>query len=47
LGHAASIATPPASAPAQIMGGGPAQGPKMFFAMSNPVRRNKVPLKYI
>jgi len=47
LGHAASIATPPASAPAQIMGGGPAQGPKMFFAMSNPVRRNKLTLKYI
>ncbi|XP_043946813.1 putative transcription factor capicua isoform X8 [Drosophila biarmipes] len=36
LGHAASIATPPASAPAQIMGGGPSQGQKMFFAMSNP-----------
>ncbi|XP_017113647.1 putative transcription factor capicua isoform X4 [Drosophila elegans] len=36
LGHAASIATPPASAPAQIMGGGPGQGQKMLFAMSNP-----------
>ncbi|KAH8330869.1 hypothetical protein KR067_008365 [Drosophila pandora] len=36
LGHAASIATPPASAPAQIMGGGPTPGQKVFFAMSNP-----------
>ncbi|KRK02922.1 putative transcription factor capicua isoform X10 [Drosophila yakuba] len=35
LGHAANIATPPASAPAQIMGGGPASQ-KMFFAMSHP-----------
>ncbi|XP_032305677.1 putative transcription factor capicua isoform X5 [Drosophila ananassae] len=36
LGHPASIATPPASAPAQIMGGGPTPGQKVFFAMSNP-----------
>jgi len=36
LGHAANIATPPASAPAQIMGGGPASQ-KMFFAMTHPV----------
>ncbi|XP_017061259.1 putative transcription factor capicua isoform X6 [Drosophila ficusphila] len=36
LGHPASIATPPASAPAQIMGGGAPPGQKMFFAMGNP-----------
>ncbi|XP_033246002.1 putative transcription factor capicua isoform X11 [Drosophila miranda] len=35
LGHAANMATPPASAPAQIMGAGPAQGQKMFFAMTS------------
>ncbi|XP_070137730.1 putative transcription factor capicua isoform X1 [Drosophila bipectinata] len=38
LGHPASIATPPASAPAQIMGGGPTPGQKMFFAMGNPLQ---------
>ncbi|XP_034132844.1 putative transcription factor capicua isoform X7 [Drosophila guanche] len=35
LGHAANMATPPASAPAQIMGAGPAPGQKMFFAMTS------------
>lgn len=41
LSHAASIATPPASAPAQILGtAGPGPTQKMFFAMSHPVSRS-------